>query len=433
MLKKGLLTALAAAAVVCMAIPASAETFIAENGVISIDLPNESWKEIEDSATWIALSDGANLITIDHFSNGEKLPDIAVADPHYVNVYEAAFSTQNEVFIITGSVVDAAKIPEICNSIMSVKVLKYDTKLAVKKDNVSINEFSIVPMNETMYTTSAVNVRAGCSTNEQILGTLAEGEAVKVTGKVQKGGADYGWYQISYGSATAYVSASFLKAGKQETEAKVTPTPAPTQTPTPAESGNNATRRYTGNAKTIYDEEGMGFTVYEANDGYWYDGSGFKYNWVTDYYFTSENGGQFTINRPQTLSDQRPTGNSFTVYWTNGNTTSLQPYADGYYYSSEWVRYSTSGDGVYYGNDGTVLYAWDPFENSGNDYSDVNVEGDDYGTDSSDTFDLASDGSNRPVTITFEGGAYYDQDGVEYYNQNDGTFIDENGDSFHYE
>ena len=79
---------------VMFAIPASAEelqadgtaaaenanVFTSEDGILSITLPNESWIEIQDPGKWIALSDGANLITLEHYSNGEKLPDITTSE-----------------------------------------------------------------------------------------------------------------------------------------------------------------------------------------------------------------------------------------------------------------------------------------------------------------------------------------------------------------
>lgn len=108
MLKKTMIAALAAAAALCLAVPAMAEeaekknTFTTADGVLSIDLPNENWAQLEDPSKWVALSDGSNLITIDHYSNGEDLPEIVVADSHYVNTLTAAFTTQNEVFLATG-------------------------------------------------------------------------------------------------------------------------------------------------------------------------------------------------------------------------------------------------------------------------------------------------------------------------------------------
>ena len=417
MFKRGLFTALAAAAVLCMAVPAAAETFTASNGILSIDLPNENWKEITDPQKWIALSDGANLITVEHVSNGETLPDITVADEHYVDVYEAAFSTQNEVFIVTGSVVDAAKIPEICNAIMSVKVLQYDTKQAVKKDTTSVSEFSVVPMNTTMKATSGVYVRQGCSTDSAIIGALAEGDTVRVVGKVQRNGQDLGWYQISFGSGTGYVSASFLKEdASSATNATATPTP----TPAPTQGG----RQYTGSVRTIYDSDGEAVTVYQATDGNWYDTFGVRYTDLDGYTFSSEDGFKYTTNRPQTSSSaNQPTGSAITVYWGNSNTTTLTPYSDGYYYSAEWVRYSNNGDGTYTGADGTTLYSYDPigaYMNGGDSNSDIveNATNTDY---------VESDGSGRPVTLYFEGGAWQDEEGNEYYDQGDGTYIDDYG------
>jgi len=218
-MKKMILAALAAASMLCLAMPAYAETYTAPNGILSIDLPNENWKDMQDATKWIVLSDGANMITIDHFSNGEELPKMAVADDHYVNVYQAVFSTQNEVFIITGSVVDAAVIPDVTKAILSAKVLQYDTKLAVKKEEAqtqtteaaaSSGEFTIASLSATMYATAGVNVRAGYSTNDAILGGLGIGSSVNVTGKVQKNGQDYGWYQVQYNGSSAYMNSGFL-------------------------------------------------------------------------------------------------------------------------------------------------------------------------------------------------------------------------------
>ena len=76
MLKKAMTAAFAAAAVLCMAIPAMASTFTSQDGILSIELPNDSWTQLQDPAKWIALSDGSNMITVEHFSNGEKLPEI---------------------------------------------------------------------------------------------------------------------------------------------------------------------------------------------------------------------------------------------------------------------------------------------------------------------------------------------------------------------
>ncbi len=371
-------------------LPAAAETFTASNGVISIELPSENWKEIKDAKNWIALSDGGNLITINHYSNGESLPDIAVADDHYVNVYQAVYSTQNEVFIITGYALDTEKIPDICNAIISTKVLKYDTKLAVKKDSPAAGEFTINPINRTMYTTDGVNVRSGCSTADQIIGAFAQGASIKVIGSVQRNGKDYGWYQVEYGTGVGYVASEFL-----------------TET-APAET--NTTTGFTGRVKTIYAEDGTAVTVYEANDGIWRDSAGNEYNWMTNYEFYTHDGTVYTVNQLVSQSSGiTPVGSPITAFWLTGASVTLTPYSDGSYYSSYNVQYWNNGNGTYSGADGTTLYA------EMLPITDENV------------IPVTSDGSGRPSVITDTGEGLYDAEGNEYYDMGDGTYMDDYG------
>ena len=209
MKRKALFTAIISAAVLAFAVPAAAETFTSSDGVLSIELPNENWKEMTDPQKWIVLSDGANTITIDHYSNGERLPEIKVADEHYVNVFEVSFSTQNEVFIITGSVVDAAKISEVQQAIISTQILKLDTKTKISAEQkTSPSDITVVAADKTMYVISdGLNVRSGCSTGDQIIGAYSYGATVKVTGIVQKDGKDFGWYQINYNNISGWVPA----------------------------------------------------------------------------------------------------------------------------------------------------------------------------------------------------------------------------------
>ncbi len=421
-MKKTLLVTCAAIAVMSMAVPAAAETFTASNGVLSIDLPGENWKEVVDPSKWIALSDGANVITIDHFSNGEKLPDINVADDHYVDVYEAVFSTQNEVFIITGSVVDAEKIPDIANAIMSTKVLKYDTKLAVKKDDkVSISEFSVAPLDKTMYvTTDGLNVRMGCTTDETVIGTLSYGEQVKVTGNVQRNGADLGWFQIAYEGTTGYVSSAFLSesAPAQKTTAQNAAPAADTNSGKTETEKNNTANTFTGNAKTIYTPDGGAITVYEAKDGNWYDNAGNGYVWTTTYEFVSANGaGTYSVNRPVDTTEAYQVGAPFTVYWGNGNGETLVLYSDGYYYSSGWVRYYDGGDNSFYGADGTVLYG-----SMGGPAAPVSEE--ELSNEDTESYTLVRREDGATVTVSAGGGAYYDSEGTEYSWIGDGGMMD---------
>ena len=112
---------------------AAKNTFVSEDGVLSIDLPDNTWAEIQDPTSWIVLSNGADQITIDHFANGDNLPAIATANSTFVNTLTAAYSTQNEVFVAKGFVTAPEKQEAINASLLSIKILKYDTKQAVAK------------------------------------------------------------------------------------------------------------------------------------------------------------------------------------------------------------------------------------------------------------------------------------------------------------
>lgn len=426
-MKKTFFAALLAAFVLAFTVPAAAETFTASNGVVSIDLPNENWKEMVDPTKWIALSDGANLITIEHFSNGEKLPDMSVADDYYVNVYQAVFSTQNEVFVITGSVMDNKKIPDVANAIASAKVLKYDTKVKLKdekKDKVSVSDFSLKSVDKTQYVTvDGLNVRNACSTSAQIIGGFVYGAAVKVTGIVQQNDKDFGWVQVDYNGTSGYVSSAYLsdkapEAKKEKKDTKETKEGKDTKD-TKEQEQNDIT--FTGTAMTIFDEDGDALTIYKATDGVWYDSAGLNYIWLTENTLSSSAGKTFTIYQPvnSDSSDLTVAGDSITVWWLNGNTEILTPYSDGSYYSSDWVQYWYAGGGAYAGADGTTLYSSEP------QLGNSDEEEENHG--------LVSQGSGRPVEIFEGGGAFYDEEGMEYYRQDDGTFIDENGDVFNQE
>ena len=295
LLKKCALAAAVCTGVICLSVPAPAETYTADNGVLSIDLPSESWKVVEDPTKWIVLSDGANTLTIEHYANGEKLPDITVADDHYVNVFQAAYSTQNEVFLITGSVVDASKTSEITTSILSAKVLKYDTKTAVKtggSEPPATGQITITPMDKTMYVTGDyLYIRSGCSTDDSVLGGAVTGDAVKITGSVQRDGKDTGWYQIAFGNGTGFVSSQFLSD---------TPPAGASAGSTAAPAASGSAPQRTGTVTTVYAMSGTPVTIYLCTDGQWYDANNVKYTWETTDRLTSAGGDSFTTSNPGT-------------------------------------------------------------------------------------------------------------------------------------
>ena len=406
MFRKTTIALTAAIASLCFAAPACAETFTSADGILSIELPNENWKQIEDPMKWIALSDGGSVITIDHFSNGEKLPEMSVADDHYVNVYQAVFSTQNEVFIITGSVADADKIPEIASTIISAKVLKYDTKLAVGKEKeVAASEFSLVPMDKTMYVTAEwLNVRRGCTVDDLVIGGFGRGAAVKVLGAVQRNGEDLGWYQVEYEGGTGYVSGSFLSEKKED-----------------AGTDSADDTSYSGAVKTVYDENGSAYTLYEGTDGYWRDKSGTEYVRHSDTEFQVRDGNKILTTYYRSADDDvevnvegdpydRPT---LTVYDENGTAYTIYDGSDGNWHTYDGTTFVRLSDTEFQVLNGTKRVS--------TEYPDVevNVEGDPYDNPSEIVFD---EYGNSFVIYEGSDGYWHEEDGTAYVQLSDTEF-----------
>ena len=187
------------------------------DGVLSIAAPSETWEVTADPNYWFAMTDGMNTITIEHLTNGESLPAVAVADETYEAVYQAFVSTRNEVFVVKGSAVRAEALESIMRSIGTIKILQFNTKTAINKDAPAASTLSIKPIDKTYYVIGdSVNIRLGCSIDDQAIGSKDYGEEVHVIGAVQKDGVDLGWYQISFNNATGYVSAAFLSETKPQ-------------------------------------------------------------------------------------------------------------------------------------------------------------------------------------------------------------------------
>lgn len=104
--RKQLLAILALSAAFSWSLPAFAKEFTTSDSVLTIDTPDDSWAQIKDDATLATLTNGKDSITLEHYSNGEKLPDITVADDTYEKVCQNIISTRNEVFLITGLAAD---------------------------------------------------------------------------------------------------------------------------------------------------------------------------------------------------------------------------------------------------------------------------------------------------------------------------------------
>lgn len=194
-----------------------AHVYQTEDGVLSIEAPDDVWKVVQDPNSWFVLSNGSSTITVDHLSNGEELPAPVIAGGDAEAVCQMFISTKNEVFVVKGAAAKQENLADIMKMISTLKILKYDTKTAISQNTAAEGNTVVNPINETYYcTSSSLNVRSGHSTEDPSIGTLGYGEAVTVLGSVIENGQDTGWYQISFNGTSAYASAQYLSRTKPE-------------------------------------------------------------------------------------------------------------------------------------------------------------------------------------------------------------------------
>lgn len=347
----------AAMALTC-AVTAFGAEFTTPDSVLTLETPGDDWKQIKDDETWATLSDGDDRITLMHYSNGEKLPEMAVAGDGYVQVCQNILSTENEVFIITGSVTDKENFEDVREAVQSVVINKYDTKKAVKTNASSINtaepassdkgtsseasaagQKSVQAADFTVWVSSQqLNIRKAGSTDAAILDTANYADALRVTGIEMANGTQTGWYQVDYNGVVGYVSSAYV-----------------TTAPDTAESlGHTLTQEQV----TLYTADGQSATyVNKAVDGNWYDGSGRQYQSNGNGSWTClTNGVSWTETAPQAPGSED--FSEVTVSDEEGyNSQTLSLGADGIWRNSAAGVYTDNGNGTWTGSNGTVWYS----------------------------------------------------------------------------
>ena len=317
--------------------PAQPQTLTTDDGVLELTLPNSSWKQLNDDSNWVSLSSGTDHITIDHLSNGEQLPDVTIAKDPIVQVYEVFYSTQNEVFILTGTVETANCMDEVRAIIESFKVLQYDTKQAVP-DQPDQPEYGLREIGENMYCTSedGVHVRSGCSTDDDIIGGVQYGDEVYVNGMVTKDGQDYGWLQIQLDNGVGYVWGEFFDENP--------PDPQPTPTPT-------------DESMFLFMPEGGNIDIFQFTDGVWrsYDGS-MTYNVAQDGVWGDENGTVYYDSPFNPHMDPYATGDELTCYSHDHSEVTLYVFSDDTWRDEMNELYVDNGDGTITGPHGFIFY-----------------------------------------------------------------------------
>ena len=349
------------------------------DGVLSIQPPGADWIVLSDPNYWFVMTDGDDVITITHLSNGEALPAIAVAGSEYAAVCHAYVSTENEVFVIIGCAVSPDSLKDIMMALSTVKILKYNTKLALKAaaPGAAADQLVVDPYKAVLYSVSKhLNVRADCSTDARKLGFLTYGQPVVVNGIVRLNGRDFGWYRINYNGRTGYVSAQFLSEV------------APVQQSA---------------FFMVYAENGAAVSIRDTGKGYYQDGNGHSYRYLHgSLYYRSDNDTTYSQDPTYWTRYQNST-EAFWVYAKNGGSVQIYSAPDGNYMDAAGNTYYKNANDLYYCQDTDMEYSpdsnyWAGARDGG--YPSFKVYGE--------------TGDRATIRWSQDRDAYVDEDGVSY-------------------
>ena len=110
----------------------------------------------------------------------------------------------------------------IDNASVSQTETEQETQPTAQEENPVVEEVGpkFTEVNETVYATTSVNVRASCSADSDKVGGLSAGASATRTGI-----GDNGWSRIVYGDSVAYVSSDYLTTTKPSTGSSQTSKP----------------------------------------------------------------------------------------------------------------------------------------------------------------------------------------------------------------
>ena len=97
-------------------------------------------------------------------------------------------------------------------------------------------QYKVTDVKKDMYATSSVRVRSSYSTSSEVLGALAEGEKVAITGE-----SSNGWMRVNYKGQEAYVSKSYLTDTQPTTDSSNQASQPSNSTTKPSSTTNTGT------------------------------------------------------------------------------------------------------------------------------------------------------------------------------------------------
>lgn len=114
-----LTAAIFATTIFAMSMPAMADYYTTPDGAIVLDIPDQSWSEIQDEYTLTTLSNGTGTITVLRYDANGALPAVAVPSANYAASYQAVMADNKDVYVITGSATSKEYLPAVKKIVQS--------------------------------------------------------------------------------------------------------------------------------------------------------------------------------------------------------------------------------------------------------------------------------------------------------------------------
>ena len=249
---------------------------VSENGLVMISLPDESWAELPSKTSAACFADGASMIRVDLYKNGQELPTVAAADQNYEMVFENVISNNDWVIVTTGLANEVTDYAGIAKAIKNMKLVMeflpgvYD-QLGEQDGALTTEDVSYTAWVKA----TELNVREEPDHESGVVDILPYASEVNVTGEVKKDGKDYGWVRVSLNGKEGYVSSEFIQ------KEQIIPQ-APPVTVTP-DNPDEPVEPQIVDSRTVYlDGSGDPMTLYGLSDGTWQNGDGVRYQYVVE-------------------------------------------------------------------------------------------------------------------------------------------------------
>lgn len=218
-----------------------------ENGLVSVELPNDTWKEIKDDAHNVVFSDGDCTITFDIYKADAKLPERVLASKDHKVAFENTVSNEEYVSIVSAIGMEEDDLETLADIVASFQIDEAKITDEILEHKVK-DDKTIKDENYTAYVTApeGLNVREDASTDSSRVAFMNFRDQFTVVGTVLKDGADTGWKKVNYNGAVGFANSAFMSTTRPDPLPDPKPQPQPQPQPQPETQPEYMGYQYSG-------------------------------------------------------------------------------------------------------------------------------------------------------------------------------------------